>query len=380
MIQALRGGGFDFIADQILETDPNTVEAPDEVDSAEDKQKFDQLQSQLWMQTQLMMKFKEDIDKLQEKVKKNEAENEVFKEKFSELEQTMRDKGLSQEEVLAYLKDYAGKKEHPNLEAVESPDGSDVDIRPSLRRISMGDPTNLTEAIARHLGVDVVRYMALGDEIPASNRYAQTMRKTVTFMTNSNRDMFNEFLKVVKLDDIKGFSTLSRIADELFRDGVNNWGRVVALYAFGGYVATYTEDKDGKLAEMIGDFLGFYVSTHLSEWIDEHGGWVSYWLQFFIPRAQICHLDTLFSIQGKERQFNIKCFCIDTKIFLDPSGNGDNSDIKRYYFHDMIDEIVVLFQEDFTEHFSDDKTKDKISLHERIYKGILYSVIGMDAT
>ena len=276
LIQALRDGGVEFLADQILETDPNTVEAPDDVDSAEDKQKYDQLQGQLWMQTQMIMKFKEDIDKLQEKVNKNEAENEVIKERFSELEQTMQEKGLTQDEVLAYLKDYAGKKEHPNREAIESPDGSDVDTRPPLKRLSMGDPTNLTEAIARHLGVDVVRYMALGNEIPASNnRYAETMRRTVTQMTNNHEDMFNGFLKNVRLNDINGFATLSKIADELFRDGDYNWGRVIALYAFGGYMATYTEDKDGKLAELIGDFLGFYVSTHLSEWIDNHGGWVS---------------------------------------------------------------------------------------------------------
>ncbi len=262
LIQALKDSGFEFLADQILETDPSKVEAPDEV--KEDKQKFDQLQTQLLIQTQLMMKFQEDIDtRLKEKAKKNESEKEVIEEKISKLEP---DSGLIHEEVLAYLKAYAGKT---------SDDGSDVDPHPSLKRISMSDPTNLTEATARHLGVDVVRYMALGDEIPASNRYAQTMRKTVTFMTNSNPDLFNEFLRAVKLDDMKGFSTLSRIADELFQEGVINWGRIVALYAFGGYIATSKEDKDGKLAEMIGDFLGFYVSTHLSRWIDEQGGWVS---------------------------------------------------------------------------------------------------------
>ncbi len=252
LIQALRDCGYEFLADQILGTDPSKVEPPEEV--KEDKQA--QLQRQLWMQTQLMMKCQEDRDRL---------------------EQTIQEKGLTQDEALAYLKDYAGTKEGPNLEDIEISDGPDVDPHPYRKRISMGDPISLTEATARQLAGDVVRYMALGDEIPASNRYARTMRKAVTSMTSSHRDMFNKLLKVVKLDDVQTFSRLSEIADMFFRDGEYTWGQVVALYAFGGYVATHTlkENQDSKLVGMIADFLGSYVSQHLSGWIDEQGGWVS---------------------------------------------------------------------------------------------------------
>jgi len=41
----------------------------------------------------------------------------------------------------------------------------------------------------------------------------------------------------------------------MFSDGHNNWGRIVALYAFGGFVARHThQQKMTSISEYMGDY------------------------------------------------------------------------------------------------------------------------------
>ena len=268
----------DWLADRIRNTDPGSVAAPDEADGAdEEEEKMKQLQAQLWMQTQLIQKFKEEINSLKGFVEEQADENRMIKLKFNELEQAMQSQGVGQQEdVKTYLEDYVHKREHPNRAAIESPDGSSVDAQPQLKRYSMGDPTNLTEAIARHLAVDVVRFMVEGDRARAApNRYAQVMRAMVTELTTRYHNSFVTFMQKLQFDDISGFATLKSLADNMFEDNVSNWGRIVTLYAFGGYIAKNITGVDEAFSTMIGDFLGFYVTKHLAPWIEENGGWVS---------------------------------------------------------------------------------------------------------
>ena len=82
------------------------VSSPDEADGVE-VEKMEQLQSQLWMTTQLVQKFKDELDNLK-------TENRAMKNQFSDLEKAMKEQGLSQQNNLKeYLEDYIQKKEHP---------------------------------------------------------------------------------------------------------------------------------------------------------------------------------------------------------------------------------------------------------------------------
>ncbi len=255
------------------------VTQPDEVDGIEER-KVAELKSQLWMATQLMEKFKSDIDQLQKIVEEQGQENRLIKTKFADLEKDLQRNGLrEQQQVKEYLEDYVTKKKNPNRAAIEHPDGSSVDTRPGLKRYSTGDPSELTEAISRFLAVDVVRYMVesgnqrgRGQASPKApqNRYAVVMRKCVSEAIDRNSDVFYGLLRRL---DINGFETLTQVADFLFAEGTN-WGRIVSLYAYGGFIAREVETADKAFATMIGDFLGFYVTTRLSTWIDEQGGWV----------------------------------------------------------------------------------------------------------
>jgi len=65
-----------------------------------------------------------------------------------------------------------------------------------------------------------------------------------------------------------------QVADEVFRDGVN-WGRIVAIFAFGAKLAQYCMGNGLQQdVDEIVEWVGNYISS-LSEWICAHGGWVS---------------------------------------------------------------------------------------------------------
>jgi hypothetical protein len=60
----------------------------------------------------------------------------------------------------------------------------------------------------------------------------------------------------------------------LFADGSINWGRVIALFAFGGCVAAQCIEKEMPgLVEPVITWVSQYIDSHLTSWILEHGGW-----------------------------------------------------------------------------------------------------------
>lgn len=59
----------------------------------------------------------------------------------------------------------------------------------------------------------------------------------------------------------------------LFSDGIN-WGRIVALLAFGGSMAAQCVQKEMPyLVDPITDWVTQYIDRHLMSWIIEHGEW-----------------------------------------------------------------------------------------------------------
>ncbi len=70
---------------------------------------------------------------------------------------------------------------------------------------------------------------------------------------------------------------LTSIANDLFGDGVFNWGRIVTLYAFAGALARHLveEHKLAGLLEDIAECVSQFMKERLAVWILKHGGWVS---------------------------------------------------------------------------------------------------------
>ena len=71
------------------------------------------------------------------------------------------------------------------------------------------------------------------------------------------------------------YSTFIEVAQELFKDGIN-WGRIVALFTFGGSMAVECMIKQLEhLVDSIYDWVSTYITENLEGWISNHNGWVS---------------------------------------------------------------------------------------------------------
>lgn len=65
------------------------------------------------------------------------------------------------------------------------------------------------------------------------------------------------------------------VANEIYKDGNENWGRIVSLYVLGAILALNDNDEThGYNMNSIVDFVGEYIDNK-SKWIEKNGGWVS---------------------------------------------------------------------------------------------------------
>jgi len=86
---------------------------------------------------------------------------------------------------------------------------------------------------------------------------------------------FDDMVDQLSITADMAYPTFMAVAQELFIDGIN-WGRVVALIAFGGAIAIECINKDMEhLVDSIHDWVSTYISNNLEQWILTHGGWVS---------------------------------------------------------------------------------------------------------
>lgn len=139
---------------------------------------------------------------------------------------------------------------------------------------STGSLLKKVEKQAEAIAVDVFDNYEVEQEQRCPDRFCKAMRQTVkevsdryevalrskvdTFTNRRDCDMFQNFVKV---------------ADELFEDGVINWGKVIFLYAFASRLTAYLKKKNPENKDKIGLYVGKYVGSKLGRWILDNGGW-----------------------------------------------------------------------------------------------------------
>ena len=280
----------DYIVDKLCATRVEEFRESDYVDALHEEDKLKHLQQQMYQQTQLLTQAKKEIDALKSRIQDNEKESTDLKTKYSELEETMAQKGLTQGHVVNILTDYLSTStDIPDMgnarfvSPVPSPSRPVKSTVPvfsfSESDIAQNKPQGSTVVIAREMGRDIVKYVVQKTLMkpvskPSSN-YSATMRRLVDELFAKWEGLFDKFISKLHMDEISGYETFISVADEIFREGEKNWGRIVVLYAFAGYVARHcVENEVENIVEFMGDFLGFYVVKTLGSWITENGGWV----------------------------------------------------------------------------------------------------------
>lgn len=77
------------------------------------------------------------------------------------------------------------------------------------------------------------------------------------------------------MNDINVFLIFVLVVDEIFEDGIINWGRIVVVYIFVLWLVVYCKKYNFELEERIVFYVGKYVVSKLGKWILDNGGWVS---------------------------------------------------------------------------------------------------------
>ena len=134
----------------------------------------------------------------------------------------------------------------------------------------------------RLLFADYVRYRLTKEglewpgcpDLPPPSRVHLSMRLLGDEFEKRYCEVFQEMCNQLHITPNTAHATFVGIVNELFSDGIK-WGRVVALFSFGGALAVQCVQREmPPLVDNIVDWVTQYVDTSLSSWINNHGNWV----------------------------------------------------------------------------------------------------------
>ena len=171
--------------------------------------------------------------------------------------------------------------------------------------------------IAKALAMDLVHHVTNNNSCKSQRsilKYSKTLKRTVNELLEKHSILFNGMVSKLNISEKNGYQTFHNVADEIFVDGQFNWGRIVAVYAFGARIAKYcVENNMENYVDEIGGFLGSYVANKLGAWISRNGGWVG--AIHFLK----CFLFTIFVYKSSSKcTFGI-CTDFDNNMKIDIS-------------------------------------------------------------
>ena len=104
---------------------------------------------------------------------------------------------------------------------------------------------------------------------------SSTLRSLATHMEAEHPDLFESACAKLGITPATANATFVSVAKEIFQTGTN-WGRIVALFTFGGVVAHhFVETQRPEKVQHIVAWILTFIADNLLTWIRENGGWVS---------------------------------------------------------------------------------------------------------
>ena len=132
---------------------------------------------------------------------------------------------------------------------------------------------------AHELAEDLISYR-IGKRSTPPTPTSATLRRLSDQLEGRHAVLLNDMCTQLNVTTVGTRSKFTEVADEVFRGGIN-WGRIVALFTFGGRLAQACR-RNGVAhdAEQVSTWVGDYVAG-LSDWIGSQGGWVGGQLRYF---------------------------------------------------------------------------------------------------
>nr|AXS76517.1 Bcl-2 like 1 protein [Perna viridis] len=110
-------------------------------------------------------------------------------------------------------------------------------------------------------------------EVPPS-QVQLTLRTIGDEFQERFRTQFDDMVDQLHITEATAYPTFQRVVQELFIDGNINWGRVVALFGFGGALSVEcVQNGMPQLVDSIVDWVSVYLCDNLEPWITSNGGW-----------------------------------------------------------------------------------------------------------
>lgn len=139
----------------------------------------------------------------------------------------------------------------------------------------------------RYLVVDYVNYRLNNNGVqwdqcpallPQPLEVHRTLREKGNELEERYKAVFQRRIEDLHITENTAYPMFRTVVDEIFNGGIN-WGRIVALFSFGGSLATACMKKDlPQLIDSIIEWIALYIDQNLATWIESHGGWVSKYL------------------------------------------------------------------------------------------------------
>ncbi|XP_050418797.1 bcl-2-like protein 1 [Patella vulgata] len=105
------------------------------------------------------------------------------------------------------------------------------------------------------------------------SKICSTMRSLGDEFEDRYRNQFDDMVNQLDITPDIAYQTFKAVVNELFIDGVN-WGRIVALFAFGGSICVQCVEKNmPRVVDNIVDWVATYCDNDLRQWINSHNSW-----------------------------------------------------------------------------------------------------------
>ncbi|VDI17512.1 Bcl-2-like 1 (apoptosis regulator Bcl-X) [Mytilus galloprovincialis] len=163
---------------------------------------------------------------------------------------------------------------------------------------------NTDQTGTRYLVVDYINYRLNNNGVqwdqcpsllPQPLDVHRTLRKKGDEFEERFKNEFQNLIDELHITENTAYPMFCKVLEELFKGGIN-WGRIVALFSFGGSLATQCMKRDlPQLIDSVIEWITLYIDKNLSHWIQTHGGWQGF-VEFYNQGQN--HNDSPWDVKG----------------------------------------------------------------------------------
>jgi hypothetical protein len=110
-------------------------------------------------------------------------------------------------------------------------------------------------------------------DLPDSTPARQVMRLKAQAFLEQNKAELIEMGNKLHMDNNTIYPAFKQVVEHLFANGIS-WGRIIALYAFGGNLAVqYMVKERSDLVVPIVEWTAIYMRNNVEKWVVNNGGY-----------------------------------------------------------------------------------------------------------